>query len=86
MINLSNNGFALACLALRCAALRACGTRPEGARGVAVPQAGGTASTGMFEGKVQRILDLLPANIHDRCPIIMGCNADCERVLSIYKK
>ena len=81
--------LALPCLALPCAALRcvrACGTRPEGARGVAVPQAGGTASTGMFEGKVQRILDLLPANIHDRCPIIMGCNADCERVLSIYKK
>lgn len=35
-------------------------------------QAGGIASTGMFNGKIQRILDCPPNGIHDRCPIIMG--------------
>ena len=34
-------------------------------------QAGGVASTGMFNGSVQRILDVPPEGIHDRCPIVM---------------
>ena len=47
-------------------------------------QAGGVASTGMFQGKVQRILEVVPEHIHDRCPIIMGCDRDCSKVLSLY--
>ena len=47
-------------------------------------QAGGVASTGMFQGKVQRILEVVPEHIHDRCPIIMGCERDCSKVLSLY--
>ena len=47
-------------------------------------QAGGIASTGMFQGKVQRILEVVPEHIHDRCPIIMGCDRDCSKVLSLY--
>ncbi len=37
-----------------------------------IEQAGGLASTGMFNGKIQRVLELHPSNIHDKCPIIMG--------------
>ena len=52
-----------------------------------VTQAGGIASTGMFNGSVQRILDCPPTGgIHDRCPIIMGCERDVDRVLGVYKK
>jgi len=47
-------------------------------------QAGGVASAGKFNGKVQRILDLLPGDIHDRCPIIMGCARDVNNVTSKY--
>lgn len=36
-----------------------------------IEQAGGIASTGMFEGKIQRVLDLVPDEIHAKCPIIM---------------
>jgi fructose-1,6-bisphosphatase I len=34
-----------------------------------IEQAGGIASTGMFEGKIQRVLDLVPDSIHAKCPI-----------------
>ena len=47
-------------------------------------QAGGVASTGMFNGKIQRILDAPPNGIHDRCPIIMGSSRDVDRVLARY--
>jgi len=47
-------------------------------------QAGGVASTGLFQGKVQRILEVIPEHIHDRCPIIMGCERDCSKVLALY--
>jgi len=47
-------------------------------------QAGGVASTGMYKGKVQRILEVMPENIHDRCPIIMGCSRDVDQVLKGY--
>lgn len=46
--------------------------------------AGGKASTGLFRGNIQRILDLEPTNVHDKCPVIVGCNRDVDRVLSYY--
>eukprot|EP00619_Florenciella_sp_RCC1007_P000552 CAMPEP_0205907396 /NCGR_PEP_ID=MMETSP1325-20131115/2522_1 /ASSEMBLY_ACC=CAM_ASM_000708 /TAXON_ID=236786 /ORGANISM="Florenciella sp., Strain RCC1007" /LENGTH=340 /DNA_ID=CAMNT_0053273487 /DNA_START=19 /DNA_END=1041 /DNA_ORIENTATION=- len=49
-----------------------------------IEQAGGVASTGMFQGSVQRILDVVPEHIHDRCPIIMGCERDTSKVLALY--
>ena len=50
-----------------------------------IEQAGGVASTGMFKGSVQRILDVVPEHIHDRCPIIMGNKRDTDKVLSLYE-
>jgi len=47
-------------------------------------QAGGLASTGMFQGKIGRILEVMPEHIHDRCPIIMGCDRDVSKVLALY--
>lgn len=47
-------------------------------------QAGGVASTGMFKGSIQRILEVVPEHIHDRCPIIMGASRDVEEVLALY--
>jgi len=49
-------------------------------------QAGGVASTGMFLGKVQRVLEVMPENIHDRCPIIMGAARDVNAVLKLYSE
>jgi fructose-1,6-bisphosphatase I len=49
-------------------------------------QAGGVASTGMLNGKVQRILDVMPEHIHDRCPIIMGGERDVKKVLELIEK
>jgi len=49
-------------------------------------QAGGMANTGMYKGKLGRIMEVVPENIHDRCPIIMGCPRDVEKVLSFYQK
>jgi fructose-1,6-bisphosphatase len=40
-----------------------------------VEQAGGRASTGRG-----RILDLLPAEIHQRVPLILGCRSEVERI------
>ena len=39
---------------------------------------------GMFEGQVRRILDVPPKDIHDRCPIVMGCERDVSKVLNRY--
>lgn len=50
-----------------------------------IEQAGGVASTGLFKGKVSRILDIVPEHIHDRCPIIMGSPRDTAKVLSLYE-
>jgi fructose-1,6-bisphosphatase I len=47
-------------------------------------QAGGIASTGLFNGEIRRILDLNPANVHDRCPVIIGCERDVSRMLAFY--
>jgi len=51
-----------------------------------IEQAGGIASTGMFEGKIQRVLDLVPDQIHAKCPIIMGGKRDVQRVYDQYAK
>lgn len=51
-----------------------------------IEQAGGIASAGMFEGKIQRVLDLVPDQIHAKCPIIMGGKRDVQRVFDEYKK
>jgi fructose-1,6-bisphosphatase I len=49
-------------------------------------QAGGIASTGMFNGKIQRVLDLVPDSIHAKCPIIMGGKRDVQVVMDQYAK
>lgn len=51
-----------------------------------IEQAGGVASAGMYQGKIQRVLDLLPESIHDKCPIIMGGARDVQRVFDEYAK
>lgn len=48
-------------------------------------QAGGVASTGMYKGKLGRILAVNPEHIHDRCPIIMGCERDVNEVIKLYQ-
>ncbi len=40
-----------------------------------VEQAGGAASTGRT-----RILDVVPAHLHQRVPVILGCKAEVERI------
>jgi fructose-1,6-bisphosphatase I len=47
-------------------------------------RAGGMANTGMFQGKLARILDLQPTGIHDKCPVVIGCSRDVQRVLDHY--
>jgi fructose-1,6-bisphosphatase I len=49
-----------------------------------VEHAGGMANTGLFRGKLQPILDLVPKTIHDKCPVILGCNRDVQRTLDEY--
>jgi fructose-1,6-bisphosphatase I len=51
-----------------------------------IEQAGGIASTGMFNDKIQRVLDLIPDEIHAKCPIIMGGKRDVQVVYDQYKK
>ena len=46
-----------------------------------VETAGGKATTGMFNGSIQRMLDLQPSNIHDRCPVILGAPRDVDKVM-----
>jgi len=48
-------------------------------------QAGGSSSTGMYLGKLGRILEVMPEHIHDRCPIIMGGERDVSKVLKLYE-
>lgn len=47
--------------------------------------AGGAASTGPFRGSIGSVLDIVPTGIHDKCPVIIGCKRDVDRVLSYYK-
>jgi fructose-1,6-bisphosphatase I len=51
-----------------------------------IEQAGGIASTGYFEGKIQSVIDLVPSHIHAKCPIIMGGKRDVQIVFDQYKK
>lgn len=51
-----------------------------------IEQAGGVASTGLFEGKIQNVIDLVPDNIHAKCPIIMGGKRDVQVVYDEYAK
>lgn len=51
-----------------------------------IEQAGGVASTGLFQGKIQRVLDLVPDAIHAKCPIIMGGKRDVQIVYDQYAK
>lgn len=51
-----------------------------------IEQAGGVASTGLFEGKIRRVLELVPDQIHAKCPIIMGGKRDVQRVYDQYAK
>ncbi|KAG3098157.1 Fructose-1,6-bisphosphatase 1 [Phytophthora idaei] len=44
-------------------------------------QAGGMSTTG-----TERILDLVPTDIHQRSPIFLGCKRDVERVIALYKE
>jgi fructose-1,6-bisphosphatase I len=44
-----------------------------------VEQAGGAATTGY-----QRILDIPPAKIHQRCAVIMGSKNEVDRVTSYH--
>lgn len=44
-------------------------------------QAGGVASTGS-----QRILDVIPKNIHGRCPVFLGSKDDVEDLTKFYAK
>eukprot|EP00904_Undaria_pinnatifida_P006943 jgi/Undpi1/3379/HiC_scaffold_15.g06752.m1 len=50
-----------------------------------IEQAGGTASTGMFNGSIGRVLEITPKDIHERCPIVIGNPPFVERVLAGYK-
>lgn len=50
-----------------------------------VEAAGGAASCGIFGGKIQRILDIVPARIHETCPVIMGCKRDVDAVIEEYR-
>lgn len=49
-----------------------------------IEHAGGKATSGLFRGGITRILDLVPKDIHDKCPVVVGCNRDVDRVLSEY--
>eukprot|EP00510_Aplanochytrium_minuta_P005410 CAMPEP_0184013084 /NCGR_PEP_ID=MMETSP0954-20121128/4812_1 /TAXON_ID=627963 /ORGANISM="Aplanochytrium sp, Strain PBS07" /LENGTH=335 /DNA_ID=CAMNT_0026293225 /DNA_START=45 /DNA_END=1052 /DNA_ORIENTATION=+ len=46
-----------------------------------IEQAGGKATTG-----TQRILDVVPKDIHERVPTILGCKRDVDMVLEEYAK
>jgi fructose-1,6-bisphosphatase I len=51
-----------------------------------VEKCGGEAYTGPFRGAVTtRILDLVPRDIHDKCPVIIGSVRDVQHVLNFYK-
>ncbi len=46
-----------------------------------VEQAGGVATTG-----TERILDLQPKNLHQRCPVIMGSKHEVERIIAYHRE
>lgn len=46
-----------------------------------IAQAGGIATTG-----TQRILDIVPTDIHERCPVFLGSRDDVNDLLKFYKE
>lgn len=50
-----------------------------------IEHAGGLASTGLFRGGIVPILDLVPTDIHEKCPVIVGDKDQVEYVLNYYK-
>jgi len=46
-----------------------------------VEQAGGTATTGR-----ERILDIVPEEIHQRCPVFLGSKEDVQDVIKFYEE
>ena len=48
--------------------------------GYIVEQAGGVCSTGR-----ERILDIIPNDIHQRVPVILGSKNEVERVISYHQ-
>ena len=38
----------------------------------------------MFKGAFHRMLELVPEDIHERCPVIVGCQRDVQIVLNFY--
>ena len=44
-------------------------------------QAGGVATTG-----TQRILDIVPRSIHERCPVFLGSKEDVHDVIRFYQE
>ena len=50
-----------------------------------IEQSGGVASTGSYMGKVQRIMDVLPTGVHDKCPIVMGGRRDVNVVMGCLR-
>ena len=38
----------------------------------------------MFKGSIQRVLEVKPKTIHDKCPIILGTPAMVKQVLDLY--
>jgi len=50
-----------------------------------VEAAGGKASCGMFNGKIQRMLDIVPKSIHEKCPVVIGCERDVDKIIEEYK-
>lgn len=51
-----------------------------------IEQAGGMASCGYFNGKIQRLLDIVPKSIHERCPVVIGSERDVKLVVEEYRK
>lgn len=46
-----------------------------------IEKAGGMATTGK-----KAILDIIPENIHERVPVVMGSSDDVEEYLALVKK
>jgi len=46
-----------------------------------IEQAGGKSTTG-----TQRVLDIIPTSIHQRCPIFIGCTRDVDIILEEFAK
>jgi Fructose-1-6-bisphosphatase, C-terminal domain len=50
-----------------------------------IEQSGGEATTGMFNGSIQRLLEIEPMGIHEQVPIVVGCLRDMDKFRSVYR-